>query len=84
MDTFKVWCSLEPVGARAAEARPTWEGSAVAPAPAAIEAAKVYTKEDPGLTPVYCLVGREGDDELPTRHEVTTEPCVSWKCRRFE
>jgi hypothetical protein len=84
MDAFKVWCSLEPDGLGASADRPTWHDSAIAPAPAAVEAAKAFTRGDPGLTPVYCLVLREGADELPSRHEVTTEPCVSWKCRRFE
>lgn len=74
---FKVWCSLDERGPLEL-GKPSWEGSALSPDQAAVEASKAFTRGDPGLTPLYCHIELEGSDDN-WRRKVVAEPSVTWK-----
>ena len=84
MIRFNVWCSLDERGPL--RVRPNWTGTAVSPANAAIEAAKQFTRNDPGLTPLFCRVetAPEADKPVARMYKVEAVPTVQWKASRSE
>lgn len=60
---YKVWCSVnELYPLKIGE--PAWSGEAATVQEAGIEAAKAFTREDPGLSPIRCRIECEGLDKV--------------------
>jgi len=82
MTKFNVWCSLDERGPL--RVNPNWSGEAVSPANAAIEAAKVFTREDAALTPLFCRVETASKHDEPVVHTYKVEavPILKWNTER--